>query len=306
MRVSGMGWRFSKGIWYMVLASFFFSLMSVLVKASGMHLPPQELVFFRSVFVAGLTLLWLHRKGLPLLGRNRRLLFLRGLFGYLALSAFFYTLTHIPIADSVILQYTNALFAALLSPWLLKERNTARDWRYFALAFSGLVLIVRPGFSLQASAAAIGLLGACCSAVAYILVRRLRQTDHELHIILAFPMVSIVFSAPFAIRGFVMPRGWEWLMLAGIGATTMIAQLLMTRALHLERAARATNASYVAVVFSTLWGLVLWGEIPTWPTLLGALIVILAVVRLATGMALTTGADEVSRMAPEFEQAGNH
>lgn len=281
----------------MVLASFFFSLMSVLVKASGLHLPPQELVFFRSIFVAAFTLVWIRQKRLPWLGRNRGLLFLRGLFGYLALSAFFYTLTHIPIADSVMLQYTNPLFAALLSPLLLKERNTARDWRYFALAFAGLLLIVRPGFSVQAGAAVLGLLGACSSSIAYILVRQLRKTDHELHIILAFPVVSLIFSAAFVYRNFVLPRGWEWLMLAGIGATTMIAQLFMTRALHLERAARATNASYVAVVFSTLWGMLLWGEVPGWPTVLGGLIVIVAVVRLATGMALTTGADEATRMA---------
>lgn len=266
---------------YMVLSAFFLSLMSVMVKAGGVSIPPMEMVFIRSVLVFLITLVLVKRQGIPLWGNNKKLLLLRGFFGFFGLSAFFYTLTKIPIADSVTLQYTSPLFTALLAQPILKEKSTRRQWGYFLLAFLGLLLIVRPGFSLQFFPALIGVFGAFFAALAYNTVRKLRHTDHPLTVVLYFPLVSSVLSFPLTAFHFVMPRGWQWLLLLGIGICAFIAQLFMTRALHLDRAARVMNISYVGVVFSTLLGILFFSEIPDWRTLAGAGVIIYAIVHIA-------------------------
>ncbi len=271
----------SSGIFYMVMAAFFFSLMSVLVKLSGQVFPPQELVLARSILAFGITAALIKRKGLPLWGRNRRLLFLRGVFGFVGLSAFYYTLTTMPIADSVTLQYTSPLFTGMIAHHYLKEKSAAREWMYFLLAFLGILLIIRPGYSLHTIPAVIGLGGAFFAGLAYNTVRKLRATDDPLSIVLYFPLVSMLFSAPLVAPVFVMPRGMQWLILAGIGLTALIAQLFLTNGLHRERAARAMNVSYIGLVFSTLWGIFLFDEIPDWRTIAGAMITVFAIIKIA-------------------------
>ncbi len=274
---------FSHGIIDMLLAAFFFSLMAVFVKACGSRIPSQEIVLFRSIIVFVITAYWIHRKRLPFLGNNRVYLFLRGFFGFVGLSAFYYTLTHIPIADSVMLQYTSPLFTALLARFMLREHPSPRLWAYFLIAFIGILFIIRPGFNLQFVPASVGLLGAMGAGMAYNLVRKLRETDHPLNIILYLPAVSILFSLPLVIPHFVMPRGWEWFMLLGVGLSTQAAQIFLTRGLHRETAARATNVTYINVVFSVLWGILLWGEVPDRRSIFGAGLIILAIVKIGKG-----------------------
>lgn len=264
----------------MILAAFFFSLMSILVKASATNLPPQEMVLARSIVVFVITFYMMRRKGLPLKGNNTKLLIWRGVYGFLGLSAFFYTLTTLPITDSVTLNYTSPLFTALLAPFLLKESNSGKQWIYFLLAFLGILLIIRPGFSLQAIPALIGLGGAFFAGLAYNTIRQLRHSDNPLTIVLYFPAICIVLSLPWVIPNFVMPQGWEWIMLLGMGISTQFAQVFLTKSLHYETAARATNVSYIGVVFSTIWGVIFFAEIPDWRTAVGAVIVVYAVARI--------------------------
>jgi len=273
--------KISTGLIYMILAAFFFSLMAATVKAMAHRIPSQELVLARSIILFSITAMMIKKYHLPFWGRNKPLLFLRGFFGFMGLSAFFFTLTHIPIADSVVIQYTSPLFTALMAPFILREPGSRKQWMIYLIAFSGILLIVRPGFSLTFVPASIGLFGAFSAGIAYNLIRKLRQTEHPLNIILYLPAVSIPCSIPLIVNNFVMPRGMEWIWLTFIGIFTFIAQVFLTKSLHMEKAALATNASYISIVFSTMWGFIFWNEIPDLLTLAGAAIIIIAIYQMA-------------------------
>ena len=273
--------KISAGIIYMIIAAFFFSLMAICVKALKGSISSQQMVFARSVFLFAAGAAMVKFQGLTLWGRNKKLLFLRGFFGFLGLSAFFHTLSSIPIADSVVIQYTSPLFTALLAPYILKERSTSRQWLVYLMAFSGLLLIVKPGFSLHAWPALIGLAGAACTGVAYNLVRKLGQTENPYHIILYLPAVSLPLSLPATVSRFALPQGMEWLLLLFIGLFTFIAQIFLTRSLKVERAARATNTSYITIVFSGIFGYLIWGEKPDIFSASGTLLILLAIYLMA-------------------------
>jgi len=66
-----------------------------------------------------------------------------------------------------------------------------------------------------------------------------------------------------------------------IGFTTLIAQVFLTKSLHYETAAKVTNVSYVSIVFSTIFGLLFWNEVPDWRTVFGAVLIIVAVIQIA-------------------------
>lgn len=254
----------------MILAAFFFSLMAVAVKSLGGRIPAQEMVLARSLVLFIATAITIKYYHLPLWGNNKRFLILRGVFGFMGLSAFFYTLTNIPIADSVVIQYTSPLFTAMLAPIILKEHSSRMQWFSYLTAFTGILLIVRPGFSFNAIPAFIGICGACSAGVAYNLIRKLRETEHPLNIILYLPALSIPLSIPSVVPHFKMPNGYEWIVLLLIGLFTFVAQIFLTKSLHLEKAAKATNVSYISVVFSSLLGFIFWQEIPDLFTVIGA------------------------------------
>jgi drug/metabolite transporter (DMT)-like permease len=81
-------------------------------------------------------------------------------------------------------------------------------------------------------------------------------------------------SLPFAIADWTWPSAWEWLLLIGVGVTTQLAQISMTRGLQLERTARATTTGYLQVAFAVLWGAIFLGEIPDMWTVAGAVTII--------------------------------
>ena len=273
--------RIPLGIRYMAGAAFFFSVMSLLVKVAGQRLPPQEMVLARSTVGAALSWYWLRARGISVLGNRRGLLIARGLVEFAALSAFFYALTHLPLADATVIHYTNPVFTALLAAVFLGEGIRARDTGLILLSLAGVVLLTRPGFlfggleqRLDPLAVAVGLTGAVFSASAYVLVRKLARTEEPLVIVFWFASIAAIASIPFTAHAGVMPTPWEWLGLLAIGITTQIAQVFLTRGLREERAGRALGVAYMQIVFAAAWGALFFAEYPDLWGVAGALLTI--------------------------------
>ena len=258
-----------------------FSVMSALVKYAGTRLASQELVFARSVVAIVISVAMLRRTGVQTLGTRRWLLLARGIWGYAALSCGFYAMTKLPLAEATMIQYLHPVFTAMLAAVVLGERADRSLAASVLLGSAGVLLVTRPAFLFDAGgvtldplgvAAALG--GALLTAVAYVGVRELARTEHPLVIVLWFPLVSLPASLPATVAQGVWPRGFEWLVLLGVGVFAQIGQVCLTRGLTLEPAGRAMAISYVQIAFATLWGVLFFGEVPGVATLLGSLLVI--------------------------------
>jgi drug/metabolite transporter (DMT)-like permease len=108
--------------------------------------------------------------------------------------------------------------------------------------------------------ALIGIGGALMTALAYVSVRRLSQTEHPLVIILYFPMISVPLTLPWVLQQGVWPQGIEWFWLLGVGVMTQLGQIWVTEGLRCLPAARATSINYVQVVFAAGWGWLWFAE----------------------------------------------
>jgi drug/metabolite transporter (DMT)-like permease len=280
--------RFSQGVRYMAAGAFFFSVMSLLVKVAGQRLSSQEVVLVRAVITLALSWWAVRAAGVPPWGNNRPRLVVRGMVGFLALSGFYYALVHLPLADANVIQYTNPVWAALLAVPVLGERLRGREVASVAVSMAGVVIATRPTFlfghgagALDPLAVGVGLLAAVCSAGAYVTVRSLRGKEDPLVIVFYFALVSTICAFPTALPGAVWPTRWEWLVLLGVGITTQLGQVCITRGLHLERAGRATATAYLQIVFATLWGALFFAELPDAGTILGALLIVGSTLALA-------------------------
>jgi drug/metabolite transporter (DMT)-like permease len=139
------------------------------------------------------------------------------------------------------------------------------------------------GAPLDTLGVAASLAGALLSGLAYVSVRKLRETDHPLTVVFWLSWVGVMIALPFAIAGWVNPRPLDWLLLVAVGLTTQVAQVFMTRGLHLETAGRAVAVGYLQVVFAFLWGWAIFGDTPVATGLAGAALVVVSTLLVARG-----------------------
>jgi len=291
--------RITTGVRHMLVGAFWFSVMSVLVKLAGQRLPSMEIVFFRGILTLAMSYVIVKRARIhPVLGVNRRLLIQRGVLGAAALACFLFSLTHLPLAESTLIQYMNPVFAILVAHWWFGEKAGRGEWIALAASLVGVLLITRPAFLFGGAAsgiqpwhAVIALMGAAFSGSAYATIRRMPMERPEV-VVLYLPLMSVPMSLPFIATNWHMPTWDEWLLLIGIGIATQLAQTSMTRGLQIEKTARATMVGYVQIIFAGAWGALLFGEAITFWTVTGAGIVLVGMLSLVMVRREAVGIDE--------------
>ena len=273
------------GVRYMLLSAIGFAFMGACVKAANHRgIPVLEIVAARALISAGLSYLDIKRKGISPWGHNKALLTARGLIGTLALMCVFYAVTTLPLAEATLLQYLNPVFTSVLAFVFIKETIQRSTVVCIVASLTGLLIMVQPAFFFGTFATSTAplpllgvgaaLLGALGSGAAYVLIRRLSNTEDPSVIIFYFPFIALPVSGLLLGDGWVMPTGWTWLLLLLVGIFTQVAQYGLTRAMQTEDASKATAYSYVQVIFSAILGWLLFNEIPTANTLLGALFIV--------------------------------
>jgi drug/metabolite transporter (DMT)-like permease len=252
---------------WMLVASFLFAVMGVLVKLASAHFSSPELVFYRSLF--GLLSIYLFivvgtRQWLaPLATQHARSHVKRGLSGFIALVMFFYAIAHLPLATAITLNYTSPLFLAAITAWWLTERHGAGLVGALVAGFVGVAVLLQPGWHSQdVPAGVIGLASGLFAAVAYLNVRTLgRQGEPEWRIVFYFTLIATLGAAVWmAVAGFAMPRPGDWPLLLAMGLTATLAQLAMTRAYRLGNTLTVGTLAYSNVGFSAIYGVLLFGD----------------------------------------------
>jgi drug/metabolite transporter (DMT)-like permease len=259
--------------------------MAVCVKyASAEGIPVLEIVAARALVSLILSYADIHRKRIPVFGQRKGLLFMRGLVGSFALVCVYYAITHLPLAEATVLQYLYPVFTAVLAVFFLKEHVHWQLVVSIALSFIGLLLVVRPAFlfgilaqDLSYIAVLAGVLGAIGSSIAYILVRKLNQTEDTSVIIFYFPLIALPFSLVLLGSNFVLPNAYACLLLVLVGIFTQVGQVGLTKAMKTETASRATAFSYLQVVFAALFGWLFFEEIPDMWFAMGAFFILIGV-----------------------------
>ena len=184
-----------KGIIFIILSAFCYSLMSLFVRLSG-PLPTFQKAFFRNFIAAlvGLAILikdgdWRLPKGsLPaLLGRT--------IAGTVGILCNFYAIDNMNISDASILNKLAPFFSIVFSILILKEKAGWKDWLLVALAFSGALFVVKPSFAIsQSLPAVIGVVGGLGAGLAYTFVRKLGSHGERTAMIVFF---FSAFERPF-------------------------------------------------------------------------------------------------------------
>lgn len=261
----------------MLISSFAFSLMQVCVKLL-VGFPVTELILFRSIVSLAISLFMVWKARVSPFGNSKKYLLLRGVFGVMALSMFFYTLQKMPIATAITIQYLSPIFTSLFAIWILKEPMKSRQWLFFAISFSGILVMKGMNDDIKTSYLLVGILASIFAGLAYNMIRKVKDTDHPVVVVLYFPLIAIPVMTVFSLNYWKTPVGIEWVYLLAMGIFTQIAQVYMTKAWQSESANKVASLKYVGILFALTFDLVLFNIIPPWTTIGGIMLVLLGVV----------------------------
>lgn len=254
---------------WMIAASFLFACMGVCVKFAAATHSAVEITFYRS-FISLILMFGLVRlRGVPLPTPHWRWQVSRGVVGFIALFAYFYAITLLPLATAVTLNYTSAIFLAIYLG-IAGMRVGAGIVGALAVGLVGVVLLLKP--TLHADhmiGGLIGLASGVMAGMAYFSVRELgARGEPEMRTVFYFSLVSsvcagiwLLFSELHAID---LRSG---LLLLGVASFATVAQLAMTRAYTRGKTLMSAALAYSTVIFSSLFGALFWGEVldaPAW------------------------------------------
>lgn len=265
-----------QGILYIIMAGFFFALMTFFVRLSG-DLPTMEKAFFRNAVAALIAFgtLVKSREKFVLKKENIPDLFMRSLCGTIGLICNFYAIDKLNIADANILNKLSPFFAILMSYFILKEKANKVEWLSVLVAFVGALFVVKPSFNMQFIYAMIGVCGGLGAGIAYTFVRKLgKKGERGPVIVLCFSVFSCVVTLPFLIFQFQPMSVQQFIFLLLAGAAAAGGQFSITKAYTKAPARDISVFDYTQVLFAALLGFVFLGQIPDMLSLTGYVIII--------------------------------
>lgn len=264
------------GIILVITDSFFFSMMSMFVRLSG-DVPTMQKAFFRNAVALVIAVITLIRSGEGFRMKKGSLPFLiaRSFFGGTGMILNFWAIDRIGLADANILNKMSPFFAIIFSIFILSEFPDAVEIVTVIIAFIGAAFVVKPSAGLASLPAFAGLLGGLGAGIAYVFVRKLGKRGERGTLIVAFfSAFTCLLCLPFMLINFHPMTIAQTLCLIGAGSAAAIAQFAVTAAYKYAPAKEISVFDYSQVLFASIWGILLFDEIPDRMSLIGYVIII--------------------------------
>jgi drug/metabolite transporter (DMT)-like permease len=262
------------GIGLMLLSIFMFSFGDAMGKFMVATYSVGQLLLLRAcaaLFVL-LPTMWKQRAEFTRLERPW-LQLLRVTLSTLEVAAFFLATVYLPLADVITYYLACPIFVTALSGIVLGERIGWRRWTAILIGFCGVLIALRPSAQTVSWPAMIALGGSTSFAVLMLITRSLRATPD---IVLA----SSQFAGTFLLGAIMSPFGWvapnagSLVLFAAAGIISVAALLCVNRSLKLAPASVVVPYQYSMIVWAVIFGLVVFGDVPSWQTIIGAAIII--------------------------------
>ena len=265
-----------KGILFILMAAFFFSLMSVFVRLSG-DVPTMQKAFFRNIVAAVVAVIILlrSRTKISLKKENLPPLLLRSIFGTMGILANFWAVDNLGIADANMLNKLSPFFAILMSIFILGEKPNRIEWLSVLLAFAGAAFVAKPSIGIISLPALVGILGGFTAGTAYTFVRKAGLQGVKGPIVVAFfSTFSTIVLLPNLLLNFTPMNAQQLIFLILAGCSAAGGQLSVTAAYQHAPARDISVFDYSQVVYAAVFGILLFGEFPDIWSMIGYVIII--------------------------------
>jgi len=274
----------------MLISSFLFAFTGGFAKELSTYVSSLEVVFFRNITGVIIILYAIYRSPLKQKGGRPLLLAVRGFIGFGALLMYFYNIANIPLAEAQTFSKISPIFTAIFSYLILSEKLSKKAWIGVFIGFIGVLCITGFDVSNLSKTDWFGILSGVGAGLAYTSIRELRKYYDNRSIVLSFMLVGtlgpiiLMFIGEFytadsldwIISPFVMPTGWAWFHIVGLGVFATGSQMYMTKAYALAQGGVVGTISYSTILFSIFIGMYLGDVFPSTSLFIGIGFIVLS------------------------------
>jgi len=255
--------KFVGSLW-MLVAGLLFGCMSVFVKLGAQYFTHIELVFYRSFTSMLIVYASMRRNNIGIATQYPLTHFWRGMSGTIALLLFFYCITVLPLATAVTLNYTAPLFLTVFTMIVYKDKFHLPMTIAITLGFCGVVLLLHPTLEQeQLYPGLLGLISGFLAGIAYLNVKQLGILGEPApRIVFYFSLIATFGSGIWMLFDAVHVISLKnMVILLSLGLSATLAQIAMTHAHRVGHTMVVSNLSYSTIVFSSLFGMMIWHEL---------------------------------------------
>jgi drug/metabolite transporter (DMT)-like permease len=262
----------------MVGATLAFTVMVTLVKVARAELSAFEIIAWRGIVAVPIAALMSVRVGLwP---NNVRLLALRCVLGFTAMSMYFTAVKGLPVTDLALVTRLQPILVGVMAPLLLGAEERVRWWVWLVLAvgLGGCAILLAPELSTGLSYGALAMAATALAAGAHLTLRVLGRTDDPRVVVFWFQMLMLIFAVAGTLvqtgRLLALPSTRMFPVVIGAGLAAVVGQMLMTHAYRLERATLVAAAGYTGPLWAVVADILVFATAPTVHAVVGGSIVI--------------------------------
>jgi len=268
-----------KGIAFLMLAAFCFSLMTVIVKLTGELLHVTQILMVRQIGLIIFVISTLINNFPNSLKSSRiDLQLARILFALVAMLGGFVAVINMPLADATAIGFSKSFFVTIFAVLILHEAVGVYRWCAVVVGFVGVLLMLRPGSDDFSIYGVYALIGAGGAAIVMIIIRLLTRTDHPNTLITyqAFG-IGLAMLGP-GLYFWIWPTLQEWLLLSALAIVSYFSQKCNIYAYKWGEASVLASLDYVRLIYATLFGYLIFNSFPGINTWAGAGLIVTAAI----------------------------
>lgn len=269
------------GLYWLIFNELFLIVHIILIKTLVADLPIFQIVFMRSISSSVILI--------PILfftGRQKNIFsnlgvnLSRVVLSFLAISIQFFTISNIQLAQVSTIGYLRPSIMSIFAYFILSEKQSKGRWLVLIIGFLSILLVFSPENQSIQLVALIALLGTCCGALSTIVQKYLSKSFSEIQLMAWYSLGISFLSLPFSLYFWVDVSFKETLFMISTGLLATSAQYFYIRAFKLSQASFLAPIQYFHIIPVLIIGYVIFLEVPSIQTLIGALIIILSLIGL--------------------------
>jgi drug/metabolite transporter (DMT)-like permease len=272
-----------KGMLWMAAGGFLFSILNTIVRSIAMQMDPFEVQFLRYLFGLLVMLPWVFKAG----PRNYwptdiKGQFWRGGVHTIGMVLWFIALPKIPLADMTAISFTGPIFIMIGASWFLGEPMRRDRWIAALIGFTGVVVVVAPKMSgAGGSYHLVMLASAPLFAASFLITKALTRYEKATVIVFWQALTVSLFSLPLALLHWQNPSLWQWVGFFIAGILGSVGHYCWTRAFHAADISSTQSLRFLDLVWTSALGWLIFSDIPSQSTWLGAIVILAATVWIA-------------------------
>ena len=264
-----------KSILLLLITIFMLTTMDAVAKILIQTYPPNQVIWARymsQTLVSILIFSPILRK--VLITKNFKLQVLRSSFLFFATFCFFNSLKYMPLAEVNSIFQISPIFVTALSGIVLKEFVDFRRWTGVIFGMIGAIIIIRPGSEVFSLIFFLPVIAAFCYASYIISTRYLSNGESAATNFIYSTLFGSILASILLIQDWTPVKNSDLFLFCSMGLIGGLGHVTLIYAFKISEASFLAPFNYLTLLFASLWGFIIFDEIPTFFTIFGAAIIV--------------------------------